>query len=415
MRLNPLSCGIRNVVRAFTFAPKLTASLLAAAGGTLAVVSSVDLWHGGGPSEPGEVSSSQFHKQGAAARLPASFVSGATEEDGAAAYPRAVKTVRFFDPQIRQERTRSRRSFAANAWLEDMKVPDGSLRLRIPLPGSLQNPAWSPDGSSIVFTRFRKGYNKGPADLYVFDLTRNVLTPLVADGTDNVSQPGSTWNARTGQIVFSSDRDGHEELFVISSQGGQDTARKITSRSSLMALEPSFSPEGGRLVFETRVPGEGARGRITMLDLGEMRYQDLTSAQEDCRQPNWSPRGDYILYQKRSGSRWSIWLYDLANKTHRLATPAGDGDKTDATFSPDARYIVYSGEYGDEDGEYLLAAPLTGGKPFRITRHSGYHGAASWSPDGSYLVQEASEHSSGRDPARTQLILTPVQLKTAMP
>jgi TolB protein len=323
--------------------------------------------------------------------------------------------VRFFDPQIRQERTRSRRSFAANAWLEDMKVPDGSLRLRIPLPGSLQNPAWSPDGSSIVFTRFRKGYNKGPADLYVFDLTRNVLTPLVADGTDNVSQPGSTWNARTGQIVFSSDRDGHEELFVISSQGGQDTARKITSRSSLMALEPSFSPEGGRLVFETRVPGEGARGRITMLDLAEMRYQDLTSAQEDCRQPNWSPRGDYILYQKRSGSRWSIWLYDLANKTHRLATPAGDGDKTDATFSPDARYIVYSGEYGDEDGEYLLAAPLTGGKPFRITRHNGYHGAASWSPDGSYLVQEASEHSSGRDPARTQLILTPVQLKTAMP
>jgi TolB protein len=305
---------------------------------------------------------------------------------------------------------------AANgAWLEDLKRSDGSLRLRIPLQGSLQNPAWSPDGSSIVFTRFRKGYNKGPADLYVFDLMRNVLTALVADGTDNVSQPGSTWNARTGQIVFSSDRDGHEELFVIGGEGKERTPRKITARASLMSLEPSFAPDGERLVFETRVRGEAARGRITMLELAGMRYDDLTSAQEDCRQPNWSPRGDYILYQKRAGSRWTIWVYDVTRKTHRLATAVGDGDKTDASFSPDGRFIVYSGEYGDEEGEYLLAVPLGGGKPLRITRYAGYHGAASWSPDGSYLVQEASEHSSRRGPSTTQLIITPVQLKSAMP
>ena len=82
-----------------------------------------------------------------------------------------------------------------------------------------------------------------------------------------------------------------------------------------------------------RVRGEAARGRITVLDLAEMRYEDLTGTQEDCRQPNWSPRGDYILYQKRAGSRWSIWVYDIAAKTHRLATAAGDGDKTDASFA----------------------------------------------------------------------------------
>jgi TolB protein len=359
------------------------------------------------------LSVSPLQKQDAYARVRNESAT-ATEEGSDVGFPRAVRTVRFVDPQIARQGSRTR-AFAANAWLEDMNLADGSLRLRIPLQGSLQNPAWSPDGGSIVFTRFRKGYNKGPADLYVFDLNRNVLTPLVADGTDNVSQPGSTWNARTGQIVFSSDRDGHEELFVVAPHAGQSTARKITSRSSLMALEPSFAPDGGRLVFETRVRGEGARGRITMLDLAEMRYEDLTNANEDCRQPNWSPRGDYILYQKRTGSRWSIWLYDVARKTHRVATAAGDGDKTDASFSPDGRYIVYSGEYGDQDGEYLLAVPLAGGAPMRITRHAGYHGAASWSPDGSYLVQEASERSAGREPSSTRLVITPVQLKTATP
>jgi hypothetical protein len=66
----------------------------------------------------------------------------------------------------------------------------------------------------------------------------------------------------------------------------------------------------------------------------------------------------FLLFACASAALGAEKLYDLANKTHRLATSADDGDKTDATFSPDARYIVYRGEYGDEDGEYLLAAPL---------------------------------------------------------
>src|SRR5882672_12041695 len=31
--------------------------------------------------------------------------------------------------------------------------------------GSLQNPCFSPDGSMIVFTRFRRGYNTGASDI----------------------------------------------------------------------------------------------------------------------------------------------------------------------------------------------------------------------------------------------------------
>ncbi|HEV3114098.1 MAG TPA: hypothetical protein VGY99_26730, partial [Candidatus Binataceae bacterium] len=152
----------------------------------------------------------------------------------------------------------------------------------------------------------------------------------------------------------------------------------------------------------------GRKGRVTLFDIARNQYTDLTAADDDCRQPNWSPRGDYILYQKHTGSRWDIWLYDVKTKRHWSATAAIAGDKTDATFSPDGRYILYSGEVPGRGGESLLALPVEGGRPVPITQAAGYHGAPSWSPDGGYVAMEASTHAPDGT-AGTHLIITPVQ------
>jgi hypothetical protein len=61
---------------------------------------------------------------------------------------------------------------------------DGETVLNINLTGSLQNPAFSPDGSKILFTRWRNGYNEGPADLYIYDIASENVTELMSDGND---------------------------------------------------------------------------------------------------------------------------------------------------------------------------------------------------------------------------------------
>jgi hypothetical protein len=68
------------------------------------------------------------------------------------------------------------------------KRVDGAELLPIALGGSLQNPAWSPDGTKIAFTRFRNGYNKAPADVWILDLTSSTVRVTVADGASNVTQ-----------------------------------------------------------------------------------------------------------------------------------------------------------------------------------------------------------------------------------
>ena len=276
--------------------------------------------------------------------------------------------------------------------LIDQQAPrdDGALEIPIALDGSLQNGAWSPDGAQIVFTRFRKGYNKAPGDVFIVDLKARAMRALIDDGTNNVSQPGSTWNARTGNIIFSSERNNdHDQIYMSPGTGGVDALKQLTSSAKTMGYEPSFSPDGNSFAYEMHLADEERNGRIVIQKMGAFDLEPITRANEDCRQPNWSPRGDLIVYQKRDNDQWDLWIYEIRSRKHRKLT-AGAGDKTDATFSPDGGFVVYSADSADSPYANLYAIPVSGGRPVQITTAGVYDGAPSWSPDGKLIVFETA-------------------------
>jgi len=276
---------------------------------------------------------------------------------------------------------------------------DGARKVNISLSGSLQNPVWSPDSQSLLFTRFRNGYNAEPADLFTIDLGSNIIRALIADESGNVNLPGSSWNPLTQQIVFSSSREPHDEIFIIDDQGSNGDEVQVTKRTNRMAYEPSMSPDGQWIVFESHELDNEDNGIIVKFRIdGTSPYQNLTDPDEDSRQPNWSPAGDKILCQKFSDGQWDIYIMAADGTNHQRVT-SGSGDKTDASFSANGQWIVYSSNELGLEFANLFRIPIFGGKAIRVTDYEGYDGAPSWSPDSKKIAFESypgdPDNSSG--------------------
>jgi TolB protein len=266
---------------------------------------------------------------------------------------------------------------------------DSAVQLPLDLGGSLQNPAWSPTGDRLVLTRFAGGYNEEPADLVLCLLADASARTLVADGSGNVNLPGSSWSAARGEIVFSSSRDPHDEIYAISADGQPGDEAPVTARAGLVAYEPTFSPDGAWVVFESHQLDQEGQGVITKRRVdGTGGDVALTDPADDCRQPNWAPAGGHILYQRLAAGQWELWVMDEDGGQPRQVT-SGPGDKTDASFSPDGARIVYSSNEGGQAVANLYVVPVVGGDSLQVTDWDGYDGAPSWSPDGARLAFES--------------------------
>jgi TolB protein len=298
---------------------------------------------------------------------------------------------------------------------------DGAELLYAPAaPASAQNPAFSPDGTTLLFTLFHQGYNYGPAGLYTLALASGQVAPLLDEpNSDAVNIPGSSWNARLNRITFASDRaDGLTEIWTIGPNG--NGLFRVTNHTALgdrySFLEPSFSPDGEWLVLE--VSQElGRRERQGSLYKARSNGTDLvrlTGAARDApddRLPNWSPTGERILFQRREADSddWNIYTLAPDGSAVRQVT-TGPWPDTDASWSPDGRWIVYSSDHGGLLRPNLFVIAAEGGEPIRVTFTDEYEDAApSWSPDGRWIAFESRRGEGGRAPAALWRVPAPPQ------
>ncbi len=106
------------------------------------------------------------------------------------------------------------------------------------------------------------------------------------------------------------------------------------------------------------------------------------------RQPSVGP--DAIAFVHAN----DVWVVGRDGGQARRLT-SDDGAETEPAFSPDGRWIAFTGEYGGNQDVYVVAA--AGGQPRRLTWHPGADIVQGWTPDGRIIFQ------SGREGVPTRL------------
>ncbi len=126
-------------------------------------------------------------------------------------------------------------------------------------------------------------------------------------------------------------------------------------------LSATLAPDGSTLVVDLleqlwTLPARGG-GAVP-----------LTPAGEQARNPRFSPDGSRVVYQRRNGEQWDLWLIELATREQRplMTSPY---DEREPDFTPDGRAVVFA---TDRTGRYCLwSVTVEGGIETQLTEEAG--------------------------------------------
>jgi Tol biopolymer transport system component len=245
---------------------------------------------------------------------------------------------------------------------------DGTGVVRLTNNSSLDwTPAWSPDGTKLVFTSYRAG----GGELFVMNADGTGVIQI----TDDIHYDRDPrWSPTQNKIAFESERGDNWEIFVMNSDGSGQV--NITNTSGY-DFEPDWSPDGSKVTWRSSI-GAGDVFVANADGTGKVNLTNDPLVYE--REPSWSPDGTRIAYASVVGSDFDI----------RLMNPDGSGKIT-----------ITSSAGQDYDPDW---GPAAGGPPstFTLSVVKSGAGTVSSTPAGIKCGRDCSE-SYG---AGTTVVLT---------
>jgi TolB protein len=136
-------------------------------------------------------------------------------------------------------------------------------------------PAWSPDGRYIVFTSSRSGR----AQIYRMRSDGSNVERLTFEGRENLRASYSRDGKRL-TLVTRQTSGYHIGVLELDSKG------LLVLTDSTLDESPSFSPNGGMILYATR---QGEQGVLAAVSSDGRVRQTLKFQQGDVREPAWSP------------------------------------------------------------------------------------------------------------------------------
>jgi dipeptidyl aminopeptidase/acylaminoacyl peptidase len=277
-------------------------------------------------------------------------------------------------------------------------------------PQSSNSPRWSPDGKSLAFLSSRPSADSTAPGPAASPTPGAGPTPAAAAGAASSDQP-------------------RNQVYLLSMSGGE--AKRLTNLKNGVSLF-RWSPDGTRLVAVSRIGPSDIRGdnRPESRDRSDVRHYKNSSYKfndtgwfDDRRahfwivevktgnakqitegndwndsDPQWSADGTRIAFvSNRTGKEYDenrntdVWV--INSDGSGTLTKISDHDEADnqPRWSPDGKWIAFTGEVHDRDHPKIWRAPATGGAP-SVLAANGLDlipGGLEWSDDGKSVYFEA--------------------------
>jgi Tol biopolymer transport system component len=222
----------------------------------------------------------------------------------------------------------------------------------------------------IAFTSNRDGND----EIYIMNADGTGVTRL----TDNPASDGEvSWSPDGSKIAFTSVRDGNIDIYVMNADGTHET--RLTNHTAVDQL-PCWSPDGSKITFTSTRDGNY---EIYVMNADGTNVTRLTNDPATDYRTSWSPDGSKIAFESDRTENYEIHVMnsDGTGVTRLTDNPASDGE---VSWSPDGSKIAF---VSTRDGNYeIYVMNADGTNVSRLTNNTAIDWSPSWSPDSSKIV-----------------------------
>jgi len=245
--------------------------------------------------------------------------------------------------------------------------------------GSMRTPAWSPDGTQVIYEKVGWTIRAMEKPLYSWDGDYEYRHTDVFPELSRQGRLAITQKQLGNSSIVSMQPDGTDLKLVFDSSSG-DIDPALVKQGLAGAFQPAWSPDGEWIAFGL---GSWFQERavytawIYRATANGSYYEQLTDGTVNSGFPSYSADGRYLVYRVWTGA-FGLRIMDLTDKSVRVLTNSSDNLPH---FSPDGERILFTRKMNTTNFDVCTIKP--DGTDLQVLTSSGANDAhAVWTADG---------------------------------
>jgi Tol biopolymer transport system component/erythromycin esterase-like protein len=224
----------------------------------------------------------------------------------------------------------------------------------------------------IVFSSYREG----ESEIFIMSGDGSIVTRLTED-TERVNRPACSPDGKHIAYVRQ-EGSTNVEIYVMNADGSDPF--RLTYNLNTDDTEPDWSPDGSSIAFAST---KYNNFDILTINLENFQQTRLTENPGADMSPDWSPDGGRIVFQSDRDGNNEIYAMNADGSGKVNLTNHGAND-TDPAWSPDGGLIAFVSDRDGDDDIYVMNAD--GSDPIRLTDSERMDSHPTWSPDGNLIA-----------------------------